>query len=244
MARHLPAHAGAPSREIQAEAGSRSVTWTCVVLRRRIRPGAATSFDEKAVVQGHGVVKRVGRRNIRRRCAARRRCRGRSRQLHGHHGPVGLGYVDPSPHPRGPRPSDGGLGRDRRHTTRPVEGPRADAPASPPGGVRVAGRTPAAVLTAEENITLPLRIGGARVDREWLDAFIGAVGLGDRRKHRRLLDLVRTTAGEEHHEHCVSAISTPSGHGRADDRLMLDQRLRRPLPHLRSARACTGGLSG
>jgi putative ABC transport system ATP-binding protein len=40
------------------------------------------------------------------------------------------------------------------------------------------------VLTAEENITLPLRIGGRRPDREWLETLIDAVGLGDRRAHR------------------------------------------------------------
>jgi putative ABC transport system ATP-binding protein len=40
------------------------------------------------------------------------------------------------------------------------------------------------VLTAEENITLPLRIGGRRADRDWLDRLIEAVGLGDRRAHR------------------------------------------------------------
>jgi putative ABC transport system ATP-binding protein len=40
------------------------------------------------------------------------------------------------------------------------------------------------VLSAEENITLPLRIGGAPVDRDWLDTLIEAVGLGDRRTHR------------------------------------------------------------
>jgi putative ABC transport system ATP-binding protein len=40
------------------------------------------------------------------------------------------------------------------------------------------------VLSAEENITLPLRIGGTRVDRGWLDTLIEAVGLGDRRTHR------------------------------------------------------------
>ena len=40
------------------------------------------------------------------------------------------------------------------------------------------------VLSAEENITLPLRIGGTRVDRDWLDTLIDAVGLGDRRTHR------------------------------------------------------------
>jgi putative ABC transport system ATP-binding protein len=40
------------------------------------------------------------------------------------------------------------------------------------------------ILTAEENITLPLRIGGERPDREWLETLIDAVGLGDRRAHR------------------------------------------------------------
>jgi putative ABC transport system ATP-binding protein len=40
------------------------------------------------------------------------------------------------------------------------------------------------VLNAEENITLPLRIGGTRIDREWLETLIEAVGLGDRRTHR------------------------------------------------------------
>lgn len=40
------------------------------------------------------------------------------------------------------------------------------------------------VLSAEENITLPLRIGGERADRGWLETLIGAVGLGDRRTHR------------------------------------------------------------
>jgi putative ABC transport system ATP-binding protein len=40
------------------------------------------------------------------------------------------------------------------------------------------------VLSAEENITLPLRIGGSRVDRAWLDTLIDQVGLGDRRTHR------------------------------------------------------------
>jgi len=39
------------------------------------------------------------------------------------------------------------------------------------------------VLTAEENITLPLRIAGRDVDREWLDKLIGTVALNDRRLH-------------------------------------------------------------
>jgi len=40
------------------------------------------------------------------------------------------------------------------------------------------------VLNAEENITLPLRIGGTPVDRDWLETLIEAVGLADRRTHR------------------------------------------------------------
>ncbi len=40
------------------------------------------------------------------------------------------------------------------------------------------------VLTAEENITLPLRIGNEKVDRDWLEALIETVHLGDRREHR------------------------------------------------------------
>ena len=40
------------------------------------------------------------------------------------------------------------------------------------------------VLTAEENITLPLDIGGESPDREWLDTLIAAMGISDRRDHR------------------------------------------------------------
>ena len=39
-------------------------------------------------------------------------------------------------------------------------------------------------LTAEENITLPLRIAGRRPDRAWLDEVIASVGLQERRRHR------------------------------------------------------------
>jgi putative ABC transport system ATP-binding protein len=39
-------------------------------------------------------------------------------------------------------------------------------------------------LTAEENITLPVRIAGSRPDRRWLDEVIASVGLSDRRGHR------------------------------------------------------------
>jgi putative ABC transport system ATP-binding protein len=40
------------------------------------------------------------------------------------------------------------------------------------------------VLTAEENITLPLKIAGKKPEKAWLDELINAVGLDDRRDHR------------------------------------------------------------
>jgi putative ABC transport system ATP-binding protein len=40
------------------------------------------------------------------------------------------------------------------------------------------------VLTAEENILLPLTLAGRKPDGEWLEKLIAAVGLGDRLDHR------------------------------------------------------------
>src|SRR4051812_36478737 len=40
------------------------------------------------------------------------------------------------------------------------------------------------MLTAEENILLPLSLAGEKPDKEWVDELIGKVGLGDRRGHR------------------------------------------------------------
>jgi putative ABC transport system ATP-binding protein len=40
------------------------------------------------------------------------------------------------------------------------------------------------MLTAEENIVLPLRISGRQVEREWIDEVIAKVGLSERRSHR------------------------------------------------------------
>jgi putative ABC transport system ATP-binding protein len=40
------------------------------------------------------------------------------------------------------------------------------------------------VLTAEENILLPLSIAGRSPDREWIDRLIETIGLGDRLSHR------------------------------------------------------------
>ena len=40
------------------------------------------------------------------------------------------------------------------------------------------------VLTAEENVLLPVRIAGEHADPAWLETLIETVGLGDRRSHR------------------------------------------------------------
>ena len=40
------------------------------------------------------------------------------------------------------------------------------------------------VLTARENIVLPLTLAGARIDEQWFDTVVDAVGLGDRLTHR------------------------------------------------------------
>jgi putative ABC transport system ATP-binding protein len=40
------------------------------------------------------------------------------------------------------------------------------------------------VLTAEENIALPVRIAGREPDEAWLDRLLETTGLGDRRSHR------------------------------------------------------------
>jgi putative ABC transport system ATP-binding protein len=40
------------------------------------------------------------------------------------------------------------------------------------------------MLTAEENILLPLSIAGEKPDRKWVDELLDRIGLTDRRKHR------------------------------------------------------------
>jgi putative ABC transport system ATP-binding protein len=40
------------------------------------------------------------------------------------------------------------------------------------------------MLSAEENITLPLAIAGEKPDKAWLEELLGSVGLKDRRTHR------------------------------------------------------------
>src|SRR5437762_1873717 len=40
------------------------------------------------------------------------------------------------------------------------------------------------MLSAEENVVLPLSIAGEKPDREWLDELLSSTGLSDRRSHR------------------------------------------------------------
>jgi putative ABC transport system ATP-binding protein len=40
------------------------------------------------------------------------------------------------------------------------------------------------VLSAEENILLPISIGGGKPDREWLDTLVKTMGIGERLEHR------------------------------------------------------------
>jgi putative ABC transport system ATP-binding protein len=40
------------------------------------------------------------------------------------------------------------------------------------------------MLTAEENVVLPLELAGRKPERVWVDELIAKVGLGDRRRHR------------------------------------------------------------
>jgi putative ABC transport system ATP-binding protein len=40
------------------------------------------------------------------------------------------------------------------------------------------------MLSAEENITLPLDLAGGKIDKAWVDEVVAKVGLGERRHHR------------------------------------------------------------
>jgi putative ABC transport system ATP-binding protein len=59
-------------------------------------------------------------------------------------------------------------------------------------------------LTAAENITLPLAIGGRRPDRAWLDRIVETLGLGDRLGHRP----AQLSGGEQQRVACARALVT------------------------------------
>jgi putative ABC transport system ATP-binding protein len=59
-------------------------------------------------------------------------------------------------------------------------------------------------LTAEENITLPLAIGGRKPDKEWLDLVVKTVGLGDRLSHRP----TQLSGGQQQRVACARALAS------------------------------------
>jgi putative ABC transport system ATP-binding protein len=59
-------------------------------------------------------------------------------------------------------------------------------------------------LTAAENITLPLAIGGRQPDRAWLDRIVQTLGLGDRLGHRP----AQLSGGEQQRVACARALIT------------------------------------
>jgi putative ABC transport system ATP-binding protein len=59
-------------------------------------------------------------------------------------------------------------------------------------------------LTAEENITLPIDIAGADLDKEWFDLVVGTVGLADRLTHRPS----ELSGGQQQRVACARAMVT------------------------------------
>jgi len=59
-------------------------------------------------------------------------------------------------------------------------------------------------LTAEENITLPLAIGGRKPDNDWLDQVVKTLNLGDRLKHRP----TQLSGGQQQRVACARALAS------------------------------------
>ena len=100
------------------------------------------------------------------------------------HGPVGVRQVDADALPRRPRPPDVGLGEiDGAEITTLDDKHLTDLRREKIGFIFQAFNL-LPVLTAEENVTLPLTIAGRDVDEAWVDTLIDRIGLSDRRTHR------------------------------------------------------------
>ena len=108
----------------------------------------------------------------------------RARPLHRDHGPLGLGQVDPDAHPRRPRQADFGHGRARRVDITGLDDGELTQLRRDKLGFVFQFFNLLPVLTAEENLVLPLSIAGRKPDEEWVDQLIHTVGLEDRRTHR------------------------------------------------------------
>jgi putative ABC transport system ATP-binding protein len=59
-------------------------------------------------------------------------------------------------------------------------------------------------LTAEENITLPLAIGGRKPEREWMDLVVRTLGLAERLRHRPS----QLSGGQQQKVACARALVT------------------------------------
>ena len=124
---------------------------------------------------------RRGRRGRRR--APRRHLEVAERRADRDHGPVGLGQVDAHAHPRRPRPADG---RQRRRSTAPSSTTLNDNELTKLRREHIGfifqffNLLP--MLTAEENIVLPLSIAGEKPEPAWLAELLEA-----RRPHRPAL---------------------------------------------------------
>jgi putative ABC transport system ATP-binding protein len=59
-------------------------------------------------------------------------------------------------------------------------------------------------LTAAENITLPLDLAGAKVDRQWFDDIVGRLGIGDRLDHQPS----QLSGGQQQRVACARALMT------------------------------------
>ena len=122
--------------------------------------------------------------------AAVRRARGRhgrlpARPVQRDHGPVGLRQVDADALPRRARQArpSGSVEIDGTEITTLDDNDLTELRREKIGFIFQAFNL-LPVLTAEENIVLPLTIAGRDVDRQWVEHLIGTVGLGDRRTHR------------------------------------------------------------
>ncbi len=126
------------------------------------------------------VVKTYGSGASPRHRPPRREPRHREGDLHRDHGPLRLGQEHAAAQCRGTRPAQ------QRH--RPPRGNRdleaSRRVSSPPSGAttwascsRRYNLLPA--LNVEDNITLPLRLGGRSLEARWLDFLLDAVGLAE-----------------------------------------------------------------
>ena len=101
------------------------------------------------------------------RCAASTR-RSRSGQPHRRHGPVGLRQVDADAHPRRARPADRGQRDDRRPGHRQPRDNELTLLRREHIGFIFQFFNLLPMLTAAENVVLPLSLAGVKPDQEWV----------------------------------------------------------------------------